>query len=159
MRGAEAAHSAQVDAATSTYGGVMKAFAVRVLTNALAIWVATLVVPGIDIGARAGQGFANEFLTFAGIGLIFGVVNALIKPLVQLLSIPFYILTLGLFTFIVNAFMLQITSWLANPLTLTFHIDSFFWSAILGAIVVSLVSTIVSLMLPDRWEGKTPAVR
>lgn len=133
----------------------MKAFAVRVLTNALAIWVATLVVKGLSIEARTGQGFAHEFLTFVGIGLIFGLVNAVIKPLVVLLSIPFYILTLGLFTFVVNAFMLQLTSWLATPLSLTFHVDNFFWDAILGAIVISLVSMIVSLVLPDSWEGKS----
>lgn len=132
----------------------MKAFIVRALINALAIWVATLVIPGITIDPKGGQAFANQFLTFVAIAVIFGLVNAIIKPVVKLFSIPFYILTLGLFTFIVNAFMLQLTSWLSSALTLTFHVQHFLWDAILGAIVVSLVSLVVSLILPDSWEGK-----
>lgn len=132
----------------------MKAFAVRTLISALAIWVATLVLPGISVNPGGDQAVANKVLTFLAIALIFGLVNAIIKPIVKLFSLPFYILTLGLFTFIVNAFMLQITSWLADALTLTFHVNRFFWDAILGAIVISLVSTVVSLILPDSWEGK-----
>lgn len=135
----------------------MKAFLVRVLVNALAIWVATLAVPGLSVHSN-GNAVANQFLTYVAIALIFGFLNAVLKPVVKLLSLPLYVLTLGLFTFIVNALMLQVTSWLAGKLTLTFHVHQFFWDAVLGAIVISLVSMVVSLILPDSWEGKEERV-
>lgn len=83
------------------------------------------------------------------IGVLFGIVNAVIKPLVRVLAFPLYVLTLGLFTFIVNALMLQITSWVAEATPLTFHIDDFFWTAVLAAVVVTLVSMVLHLLLPD----------
>ena len=131
---------------------------IRVLVSAFALWLTTLIVGGSgDHGVWIVPIVADNYgriATYVVVALIFGLVNAIIKPIVKLFSLPFYILTLGLFTFIVNAFMLQITSWLADALTLTFHVNRFFWDAILGAIVISLVSTVVSLILPDSWEGK-----
>lgn len=126
----------------------MKSFAVKVVVNALAIWVATLVVGGIDVGDRDDDVVARV-VTYLVIGLIFGLVNAVIKPIVRLIALPLYILTLGLFTFVVNAFMLQITSWIAQITPLTFSIDEFFWTAILGAVVVTLVSMVLHLLLPN----------
>ncbi len=124
----------------------MGSFLIKVGVNAAAIWLATLVVPGIGISAAGGDtGTVENVLTFLAIGLIFGLVNAVIKPVVRLLSLPFYILTLGLFAFLVNAFMLQITEWISEVTPLTFYIDEFFWDAVLAAIVI----TFVSLILPD----------
>lgn len=125
----------------------MKSFAIKVVVNAVAIWVATLVVTGIEVGG--GDGFWAQLATYLAVGLIFGLVNAVIKPVVKLISLPLYILTLGLFTFVVNAFMLQITSWVSQVTPLTFRIDEFFWTAVLGAVVVTLVSMVLSLVLPD----------
>lgn len=128
----------------------MSAFLIKVGVNAVAIWLATLVVPGIGIGAQGGEtGALENVLTFLVVGLIFGIVNAVLKPVVKLLSLPFYILTLGLFAFIVNAFMLQITEWISQATSLTFFIDDFFWSAILAAIVITFVSMLINLALPD----------
>ena len=73
----------------------------------------------------------------------------MIKPVVKLLALPFVILTLGLFTFIVNAFMLQITEWVADPLGLYFSIDRFFWDAVLAAVVITFVSWVLNVVLPD----------
>jgi len=125
-------------------------FLIKVAVNAVAIWLATLVVPGIGISAAGGDtGTVENVLTFLAIGLIFGLVNAVIKPVVRLLSLPFYILTLGLFAFLVNAFMLQITEWISEVTPLTFYIDEFFWDAVLAAIVITFVSLILNLILPD----------
>lgn len=125
----------------------MRSFAIKVVVNAVAIWVATLVVPGL--GVTTGESLGSQVLTFAVVGLIFGVVNAIIKPIVRLFSLPLYVLTLGLFAFVVNAFMLQITSWISSATALTFHVDDFFWSAILGAVVVTFVSMVLNLVLPN----------
>ncbi|MBC7307655.1 MAG: phage holin family protein, partial [Dietzia sp.] len=93
---------------------------------------------------------ANQVLTFLVIGLIFGLVNAVVKPVVALLALPLYIVTLGLFSFIVNALMLELTSWISQATPLTFTVDDFFWSAVLGAVVVTFVSMVLNLVLPDR---------
>lgn len=127
---------------------------VRVLINALAIWVATLVVPGLDASPGGDESFWDASATFLLLGLIFGLVNAVIKPVVKLFSLPFYILTLGLFTFVVNALMLLVTEWFAVAVNLTFEVSGF-WAAVLGSIVISLVSTVVSVLLPDSLEGKS----
>jgi putative membrane protein len=127
----------------------MKNFLIKVVVNALAIWVATLVVPGIT-ATGPGTDLANQVLTFLVIGLIFGLVNAVVKPVVALLALPLYVLTLGLFSFIVNALMLELTSWISQATPLTFTVDDFFWSAVLGAVVVTFVSMVLNLVLPDR---------
>jgi putative membrane protein len=125
----------------------VRSFAIKVVVNAIAIWVATLVVPGL--GVTSGESLGSQLLTFAVVGLIFGLVNAVIKPVVRLFSLPLYVLTLGLFAFVVNAFMLQITSWVSAATPLTFHVEDFFWSAILGAVVVTFVSMVLNLVLPN----------
>jgi putative membrane protein len=123
-------------------------FVIKVIVNAVAIWVAAVIVPGVTVGE--GQTTGNKIVTLLVVGLLFGVVNALIKPFVKLLTLPFYILTLGLLAFIVNAAMLELVSWLSGKIGISFEIDDFFWSAILAAIVVSLVSMALNLVLPDE---------
>src|SRR5512140_371333 len=114
-------------------------FLVRILVNAVALWAATLV-PGIS-----NRGSLVSLLLVA---LVFGVVNALIRPVLSLLSCPLIILTLGLFTLILNAFMLQLTAWIGGKFGIDFHVQGFV-AAFLGAIVVSVVSTVLSWFLPD----------
>jgi putative membrane protein len=121
---------------------------IKIVVNAVAIWVATAVVPGVIVsGGDADLG--RKILTLLIVGAIFGVVNALIKPIVKLFTLPFYVLTLGLFAFIVNAALLMLVSWLSDQLNISFHIDDFFWSAIGAAIVVTFVSMVLNLVLPD----------
>jgi putative membrane protein len=119
---------------------------IKVLVNAVAIWVATAVIPGVEV---SGNGTGRTVLTLIIVGAIFGVVNAIIKPVVALFSLPFYILTLGLFAFVVNALMLEIVAWLSDQLDISFTIDDFFWSAIGAAVVVTFVSMVLNLVLPD----------
>lgn len=127
----------------------MRSFAVKVVVNAVAIWVATLVVPGLDLGGAATEGVGQQVLTFLLLGLVFGLLNAVVKPVVTFFTLPLYVLTLGLFSFVVNALMLQATSWISEQTPLTFHVDDFFWSAVLGAVVVTFVSLVLNLVLPD----------
>jgi putative membrane protein len=118
---------------------------IRVLVNAVALWVATLVVDGVDVDASTTSG---EVLTLLAVAVLFGVVNVLVKPFVKLLSLPLYIITLGLFTLVVNALMLLLTSWIAGLLDVPFDVDGF-WSAVLGALVISVVSWLLNVLVPD----------
>ncbi|MFB6889164.1 phage holin family protein [Kitasatospora sp. NPDC056327] len=123
----------------------MKGFVIKTLINAAAIWVAAWIVTGITL---TGDDWKQKTLTVIAVALVFGVVNWLIKPVVQLFSLPLFILTLGLFTFVVNALMLWLTSWASDKLDLDFHVDGF-WAALFGALIVSLVSWGLSLALDD----------
>jgi putative membrane protein len=125
-------------------------FLVRWLINAVALWVTTKVVSGIDI---SGSSTGKELLTLLAVALIFGVVNAVIKPIVKLVGCIFYLLTLGLISFFVNALLFLLVDWIAGLFDLPFHINGF-WPAFWGAIVMGLVSWAISLVIPDRWEGK-----
>lgn len=123
----------------------MSSFLLRAAITGFALWVVTLIVPGIY--------FIGGDTTIARVGIIFvvavifGLVNAFIKPIVQILSIPLYILTLGLIHIVINALMLWITSWITDNTTgWGLHIDQFWWTAIWAAIVLSLVSWLLSLI-------------
>lgn len=122
----------------------MGSFLVRAAVTGLALWVVTLIVHGIDFvgGDTTLQRVGIVFV----VAIIFGVVNALIKPIVSLLSIPLYILTLGLFHIVVNALMLWITAWITEHTThWGLRIDHFWWTAIWAAILLSLVGWVFSL--------------
>lgn len=132
----------------------MRSFIVRVIINGLALGIASWLLPGLDIstsvttaavgnsGVTQGTDTIGIVLAYLFIGLIFGVVNALVKPIVSLLSLPLTILTLGLFTIIINAAMLYLTSWLSSYTPVHFTIDSFFWTAVLAAIIITVVSLV-----------------
>jgi putative membrane protein len=132
----------------------MRSFIGRVLINGLALWVASWILPGLDIstsattdvvaqtGVAQGTDVAGTVLAYLFIGLIFGLVNAFIRPLVSILSLPITILTLGLFTIVISAAMLYLTSWISSFTPVHFTIDSFFWTAVLGAIIITLISLV-----------------
>ena len=140
----------------------MRSLFVRVIVNALALWIASWILPGLDISTTATTGaVANSgvtqgtdtigiILAYLFIGLIFGLVNALVKPLVSLLSLPITILTLGLFTIVINAAMLYLTSWLSSYTPVHFTIDSFFWTAVLAAIIITVVSLVAGRLPGGR---------
>lgn len=141
----------------------MLSFILRVLINALALWIASWILQGrIHISspaaadAVAGSGITQGadtigiIVAYLFIGLIFGVVNALVKPLVSLLSLPITILTLGLFTIVINAAMLYLTSWLSSYTPVRFTIDSFFWTAVLAAIIITIISLVAGRLTGAR---------
>ncbi|MFB7662782.1 phage holin family protein [Kitasatospora sp. NPDC056138] len=123
----------------------MKHFVIKTLINAAAIWVAAWIVNGIDLTA---DGWQHKTVTVLAVALVFGVVNWLIKPVVKLFSLPLFILTLGLITFVINALMLMLTSWASGKLSLDFHVDSF-WAALFGSLIISLVSWGLHLAFGD----------
>jgi putative membrane protein len=122
-------------------------FFIRVIINAVAIWLTSLWVTGITI--TQAQTTGGQIVTVLAIAVVFGVINAWIKPIVQILSIPFYILTLGLFTLVVNALMLMLTSWLTEFTHWGLTVDGF-WTAMWGAFLISVISFFLSVFVPDN---------
>jgi putative membrane protein len=123
----------------------MKTFLVKTLANAGALAVAVWLFHDITL---SGHSTATKALTLVLVALVFGVVNVIVRPIVKLLSLPLLILSLGLFALVINALMLLLTSWLADKLDLAFHVEGF-WTAVLGALVIGIVSWATSLVL-DR---------
>jgi putative membrane protein len=111
------------------------------LLNAAALWVAASIVPGLEFTGGAGR-----LLLVSG---VFGIVNSTLRPLLTILTCPLIVLTLGLFTLVLNALMLLVTGWLSETLSLGFTVTGF-WSAFWGGLVVGLVSMILALILPGR---------
>ncbi|WP_319453772.1 MULTISPECIES: phage holin family protein [unclassified Mycobacterium] len=127
----------------------MGQFLIRAGFTGIALWLVTILVPGVDIVGGEDNLIKRIGIIFV-VALIFGVVNAFIKPIVQFISIPLYILTLGLIHIVINALMLWITSWITEHTThWGLFIDDFWWTAIWAAIVLSIVSWLLSLVLPD----------
>ncbi len=125
----------------------MRYLILRLIINAIALFVATQIgIPGLS--------FEGNWVTMVVVAFIFGLVNALIRPLLTLLTCPLIILTFGLFTLIVNAVMLALTGWIAGQARLGFTVDGF-WAAFVGALVVSIVSWALSLFIrEDRHERR-----
>ncbi|MER6302753.1 phage holin family protein [Kitasatospora sp. NPDC001539] len=125
----------------------MKGFVIKTLINAVAIWVAAWIVSGIQL-AEGSADWQHKALTVLAVAVVFGVINWLIKPVVKLFSFPLFILTLGLITFVINALMLLLTSWASSKLSLDFHVVNFV-SALVGSLIISLVSWGLHLALDD----------
>ena len=120
----------------------------RLLANAGALAVATWLLSGITLTApTTGQ----KVLTLLIVALIFGIVNAIVKPIFTLVTAVAVVLTLGLFLIVINALMLLLTSWLSDQFNLGWSVDGF-WTAVLGAIIVSIVSFILNAFIPDKDE-------
>jgi putative membrane protein len=119
---------------------------VGVLVTALGIWIAVAIVPGLE--------FTGNWVLFGAVALILSLVNALVKPILKLLTLPFVMMTFGLFLLVINALMLQLTLWISSPalLDLGFSSDGFFWSTFLGAVVISLVQMVVNIFVDT--DGK-----
>jgi putative membrane protein len=132
-------------------------FLLRVLVSAAALGVATWAVSGIELLAGSGWSRVGTLLAVA---LIFGLINATLKPLIKVIGCAFYVLTLGLAALVVNGLLLWLTSVVAGDLTLPFHVTGF-WPAFWGAIVVGLVSWLLNLLIGDdrRRKNEPPPVR
>ena len=132
----------------------MGQFLLRAGLTGLALWVVTLVVPGIEL--VGGDSTLQRVGIIVVVAVIFGLVNAIIKPIVQFVSIPLYILTLGLIHIVINALMLWITSWITESTThWGLYIDDFWWTAIWAAIVLSIVSWLLSLLVRDATRARS----
>ncbi len=124
----------------------MGSLILRLVVNAIALYVATL--PQLNIGVT----FDGEWWKIAIVAFIFGLVNAIIRPILKLLTCPLILLTLGLFTLVINALMLWLTAWIStNVFSLSFHVNGF-WAAFLGALVVSIVSFVLNLFVRETED-------
>ena len=121
-------------------------FVLRVLITAVAMLVATWLLAGIEVTASTT---ARKIATLVVVALIFGVINAVLKPIVKVVGCIFYILTLGLIGLVVNGLLLWLTSWVAGQLNLPFHITGF-WPAFWGAIIIGVVSWLLSILLGEK---------
>ena len=121
-------------------------FVVWILVNVLALGAAALLFDGITV---TGADRSERILTLVIVGAIFGAITSFVKPVIALFSLPVIVLTFGLFLLVINALMLLLTSVIADGLDLGFHVDGFL-TALLGSIVISIVSAVVGAVLPDR---------
>ncbi|RJP50681.1 MAG: phage holin family protein [Anaerolineaceae bacterium] len=123
----------------------MTKFLIRWAINAIALYVAVQIVPGIQ--------FSGVWTGILWLALIFGLLNALVRPLLRFLTCPLIILTLGLFSILINTALLLLTSAIAQSFSIGFTVDGF-WQAVLGSLVISFVSVIMSLILRDELKGR-----
>ncbi|MFG1700438.1 phage holin family protein [Nonomuraea sp. NPDC049309] len=122
-------------------------FIIRTLAAAVALWVAIQLLDGIEVDAPTNS--AKYWGVLVLVALIFGLVNAIVKPIVKALGCAIIVLTLGLFLLVINAAMLLLTSWIAGELGIPFHVDNFYPAAFWGAIIISVVSWLLSAFIPD----------
>jgi putative membrane protein len=120
-------------------------FLIRLVINAIALWLATRLVSGLS--------FDGNLLFLLVVALIFGVVNAIVKPILIFLTFPFLIITLGLFLLVLNGVMLWLTGAISDAADLGFHVSGF-GAAFLGGLVVSVVSFVLSLMVGDSGKSR-----
>lgn len=119
---------------------------IRLAISALALWIATLVIPGINLSTES---IPKAVGTLLAVALIFGVINAILRPIIKLVGCAFYVLTLGLVALVVNGLLFMLASWIAGGLDLPFEVENFWPSAVLGALLVGVVSWVLNLLV-DR---------
>lgn len=124
------------------------AFVIRIVATAIALWVAT-ILPGINL--TDDSPWVNA-LTLIAVAVIFGLINAFLKPIIKIIGCVLYILTLGLIALVVNALLFLLTGWIADQLNLPFEVDGF-WQAFWGAIIVGVVSWAITMAIPDRGRS------
>ena len=124
-------------------------FLLRLAISAAALAVATAVLPGIELTTGSTT---EKLLTLIAVALIFGVINAFLKPIIKTIGCLFYLLTLGLVALVVNALLLWLVSAVAGWLKLPFHITGFV-PAFLGALIIGVVTWLLSVLIPDRGKS------
>lgn len=124
----------------------MPRFILRLLINAVALYAAVYLVDGIHLQS-------HSWLTIFVLALIFGLVNSLLRPLLKLLTCPLILLTLGLFTLVINTFLFYLTGQIGQAFGYGFTVDGF-WPAFWGALIVSIVSVALSIILKDELRGR-----
>ncbi|GIE89453.1 phage holin family protein [Actinoplanes regularis] len=118
---------------------------IRLAITAVSLWIATLVIDGIEVSGTA----AGKAGTLLAVAAIFGLVNAVLRPIIKTIGCGLYVFTLGLIAVVVNGLLFMLTSWIAGQLDLSFHVDSFWPSAVLGALLVGIVSWLLNMLVPD----------
>jgi putative membrane protein len=122
---------------------------IKVVITAIALWVATVLVSGLDVTADTT---AKRVGTLLAVAVIVGLINAFLKPIIKMLGCAFYVLTLGLFALVVNALLLLLAEWVAKQLDLPFEVSGF-WAAFWGAIIIGVVSWLLDLVIPEPKDG------
>jgi putative membrane protein len=120
---------------------------IRLAVSAAAFWLATWILPGITLSTDSIPKAAG---TLVAVAVIFGVVNAVLRPIIKTVGCGLYILTLGLVAIVVNGLLFLLASWIAGELDLPFHVDDFWPSAVLGALIVGIASSILNFVVKDR---------
>jgi putative membrane protein len=119
---------------------------IRLLITAVSLWVATLLIGGIQLTTASVPGKIGTLLAVAA---IFGIINAVLRPIIKTIGCGLYVLTLGFIAVVVNGLLFLLTSWIAGKLDLPFHVDGFWPSAVLGALLVGVVSWLLNMLVPD----------
>ncbi len=122
---------------------------IRLVITAVSLWISTLVIDGIDLTADSTASKAGTLLAVAA---IFGLVNAVLRPIIKTVGCGLYVFTLGLVALVVNGLLFLLTSWIAGQLDLGFHVDGFWPSALLGALLVGIVSWVLNMLVPDGGD-------
>ena len=121
-------------------------FLVRLLVNAVALWLTTLIVAGVTVVAFPPQDTPAVILTYLLVALIFGIVNGVIGNFIRIVAFPLYILTLGLLALLVNGLLLLLVSWISGLLGFGLVVDGFWWG-VLGALVLALLSWLIGILI------------
>jgi putative membrane protein len=119
---------------------------IRLVITAVSLWISTLVIGGIHLSADTTLGKVGTLLAVA---VIFGIINAVLRPIVKTIGCGLYVLTLGLIALVVNGLLFLLVSWIAGRASLPFHVDNFWPSAVLGALLVGIVSWLLNMLVPD----------
>ncbi len=119
---------------------------IRLVITAVSLWLATVVIEGIRLDTDSVPG---QIGTLLAVAVIFGVINAVLRPIIKTVGCGLYVLTLGLISLVVNGLLFMLTSWIAGQVDLPFHVDDFWPSAVLGALLVGIVSWVLNMLVPD----------
>jgi putative membrane protein len=119
---------------------------IRLAITAVSLWISTLVISGIELTTDS---VPKKVGTLLAVAVIFGIVNAVLRPIIKVVGCGLYVLTLGLIALVVNGLLFLLTSWIADQVDLPFHVDDFWPSAVLGALLVGIVSWVLNMLVPD----------
>jgi putative membrane protein len=122
---------------------------IRLVITAVSLWIASLLISGIQLTTDS---VPKQIGTLLAVAAVFGIVNAVLRPIIKVIGCGLYVLTLGLIAVVVNGLLFMLTSWIAGKLDLPFHVENFWPSAVLGALLVGVVSWLLNMLVPDSWD-------
>jgi putative membrane protein len=122
---------------------------IRLVITAVSLWIATLLVDGIRLTTDSVPG---QIGTLLAVAVIFGIINAVLRPIIKTIGCGLYVLTLGLIAIVVNGLLFLLTSWIAGQFDLPFNVENFWPSAVLGALIVGIISWVLNMLVPDGGD-------